>query len=116
VRYVVPLLRQASVLNLLLAAGVTAGVGDWRPEKGKGDYGQFEIATPGDSRVQERCTIGREAQLRAFAEPRPYDSETAELLSWYQDEFLRRTGAPATIPNGMLEPEGWTEEELEVVG
>jgi len=39
VRYVVPMLRQQSVVNLIAAAGLYIGVGDWRPEKGSGNFG-----------------------------------------------------------------------------
>lgn len=115
IRYVVPLIKQASVINLLIAAGVTAGVGDWRPEKGKGSYGQFEVTNPNDPRVQRIIQDGgRIVQERAMAEPRPYDVETEDLLDWYEGEYLRRYGAPVESANGAV-VEDFDEEELEVL-
>jgi len=90
IRYVVPLLSQATVANLLLAAGLVAGIGDWRPEKGKGGYGSFEFANVDDPRVVRLLEQGRTVQQRAMAEPQPYNTETLELLSWFEDEFIRR--------------------------
>ena len=39
ITYTTPILNETSVINLLAAAGQICGVGDWRPEKGKGTYG-----------------------------------------------------------------------------
>src|SRR5580765_1634842 len=39
ITYVEPLIRPQAVANLLAAAGLTVGVGDWRSEKGAGSYG-----------------------------------------------------------------------------
>ena len=52
VTYVMPLIKQQAVVNLLVAAGITVGVGDWRPEKGAGSYGQFEVRSPDDPDYQ----------------------------------------------------------------
>src|SRR5574343_117140 len=41
VRFLVPLLSQDAIANLIAAAGIVMGIGDWRPEKGSGDYGSF---------------------------------------------------------------------------
>jgi hypothetical protein len=43
ITFVRPLMRVNEVVKLLAAAGLTQGIGDWRPEKGKGTYGQFQI-------------------------------------------------------------------------
>jgi hypothetical protein len=102
IRFVVPLMRQASVANLLLAAGVTCGVGDWRPERGKGSFGQFEVCNLDDPRVQRILEQGRTIQQRAMAEPVPYNAETAELLEWFEGEYLRRTGGAVEHANGAL--------------
>ena len=91
VSYVMPTIREQAVINLLSAAGITAGVGDWRSEKGKGSYGQFEVVTATDKRVaQIKKLWGRTKQIEAMAEPRPYDLETEELLSWFTEEAPRR--------------------------
>lgn len=92
ITYIRPLMRQQAVVNLLAAAGLTIGVGDWRPEKGKGNYGQFEIVSPDDERF---TTIvengGRAAQQAAIESPVCYDDETTSLLAWFDDELARRS-------------------------
>lgn len=91
ISFVSPIIKPKALLNLLAAGGITSGVGDWRPEKGKGDYGQFRIANEGDTEFEEIiATGGREIQIAAISEPEPYDLETEELLSWYNEEFARR--------------------------
>lgn len=92
VTYVQPLIRAQAVANLLAAAGITIGVGDWRPEKGAGSYGQFRIADKNDPEFLEILkTGGRKAQIKALDHPVCHDDETTELLSWYEDELSRRT-------------------------
>lgn len=91
VRYVQPLIRHQAVVNLLAAAGITMGVGDWRQEKGSGSYGQFKVVDKQDetfARILD--TGGREAQVEAMANPVCYDDETTELLDWFRDERTRR--------------------------
>lgn len=93
VTYVQPLIRAQAVANLLAAAGLTIGVGDWRPEKGAGSYGQFRIADKDDAEFASIAKVGgREAQMEAIqtATPECYDDETADMLSWYHDEVGRR--------------------------
>ena len=68
----------------VLTAGIMRGVGDYRPEKGKGDYGQFELVAANDPRFLAVIKDGgRRAQDAALANPSPYDAESAELLTWY---------------------------------
>ena len=91
VTYVLPLIRPQAVINLLAAAGLTIGVGDWRPEKGSGSYGQFRLAEPDDAdfkRIVEQG--GRAAQVAGFQNPVCYDDETTELLSWFETERASR--------------------------
>lgn len=91
VTYVQPLIKAQAVANLLAAAGLTIGVGDWRPEKGAGSYGQFRIADQNDPEFLDIvATGGRKAQIDAIETPVCYDEETAELLSWYDEEVGRR--------------------------
>lgn len=91
VSYVSTIIRTQSVANLLAAGGVTAGVGDFRPEKGAGNYGMFRLVSEGDAELQHiMVTGGRTEQAAALADPEPYDDETAELLSWYGVEVARR--------------------------
>jgi hypothetical protein len=93
IRFVTPLLNATNILNLLHAAGAVAGIGDWRPEKGKGSFGQFRIANPGDEELaQIMAEGGYEAQHDALYAERPvcYDRESEELLGWFAEEVVKR--------------------------
>lgn len=90
VRYVTSLLSAQAITNLLAAAGVTCGVGDWRPEKGKGSYGQFEVVNDEDPELRELVAVGRSAQVAAMEAAEPYDAESHELLAYWRDEIARR--------------------------
>ncbi len=88
-RFVMPILNETTLARLLDAAGLVIGVGDFRQEKGKGNYGQFQIAG------REDCDAiiaagGIEAQDAALEEPTFYDRETAELMAAYVAERKRR--------------------------
>lgn len=89
-RYVAGVLTATTVMNLLGAAGIMQGMGDWRPQKG-GIYGQYELVEKDDPRVvnlQKNCD--RVSQEKAMKDAEPYDEDTAELLSWYRGELGRR--------------------------
>lgn len=91
VTFVRPILRQQSVVNLLAAAGVMRGVGDYRQEKGRGNYGLFKLVGADDPDYIDIVSGGgREAQDAALLTPEPYDAQTEELLSWFTDESGRR--------------------------
>lgn len=91
VTFAVPLLNERSVINLLAAAGKICGIGDWRPEKGKGTFGQFAIADHSEVRYQEIIAAGgRAAQIAAMNDPKPYDQETEELLAWFEETATSR--------------------------
>lgn len=97
VNYVRPILREKDVVNLLAAAGIMRGVGDWRPEKGSGNYGQFSLVGESDkdyARIMK--TGGRAAQDAALLDPEPYDLESTELLAWFTQEVERR-GFPQAV-------------------
>lgn len=87
VTFVEPLIRVQAVVNLLAAAGITIGIGDWRPEKGAGNYGQFRIVNADDADFARIVkTGGRAAQQAALDTPVAYNAETAELLEWFDSE------------------------------
>ena len=91
ITFVMPLLREQAVVNLLAAAGITQGIGDWRPQKGSGSYGQFALVGIGDADFDRIvATGGRDAQMAAMAEPECYDDETEKLLAWFDVESKRR--------------------------
>lgn len=85
------IINSQSLANLLVAAGRFIGIGDWRSEKGAGNYGSFTIANPDDAAVKSIMKAGgRKAQIAAMASPEFYDSETRELLSWFTGELRER--------------------------
>lgn len=89
--FVEPLIAAQTVSNLLAAAGVINGVGDWRPQKGSGTYGQFDIVNEDDAEFQRIINGGGyEAQKAAMQRAEPYDSETEELLGWFHEEADKR--------------------------
>lgn len=91
ITFVRPIMREQAIANLLAAAGITVGVGDFRPEKGAGNYGQFEVVGADDPRLLEIMAAGgRAAQLEAMDNPEAYDEDTEELLSWFDVEVRRR--------------------------
>ena len=91
IEYPSPMLNATAIGNLLVTAGFTAGVGDWRQEKGSGNYGSFKIVAHDDPDYQRIVSsYGRKEQLAALQDPEPHDIETQNLLSWYQVELRRR--------------------------
>lgn len=91
ITYVQPLIKAQAVANLLAAAGLTNGLGDWRPQKGSGSYGQFRVTSPDDPQfVKIVKEAGRKVQQKALDTPTCYDDETAELLSWFDSEMANR--------------------------
>ena len=99
VSYVTPILNATTVINLLSAAGLYVGIGDWRSQKGSGNYGQFTVLgaeqAANDEHVQSIFAVGREAQQTAMENPVAYNDETTELLSWFATEVKAR-GKAAT--------------------
>lgn len=91
IRWVEPLLNRTTVANLLNAAGILSGAGDWRQQKGAGNYGQYRLADPDDAEFLAIVAGGgyRE-QAAAMDEPACYDRDTQELLSWFDGEVKRR--------------------------
>jgi len=90
VSFVTPQLTTKTVGNLLAAGGLIQGVGDWRPEKGSGSYGQFELVDEKNADFKRILKQGRAEQKRAMDHPESHDMETEELLSWFYDEAGRR--------------------------
>lgn len=91
VSFVTPNLTEKNVLNLLAAAGLITGVGDWRQEKGSGSHGRFRLVSPNDPAFLAVLEEGgRAAQEEAMENPEPYDAESEELLTWFTEELTRR--------------------------
>lgn len=95
IAYIVPQLSQYSVASLLLNAGVVAGIGDFRQEKGAGSYGTFRLLNEdneADVALWEELTTteGREAQQEALEHPMAADEDTNDLWTMLRQERLRR--------------------------
>lgn len=91
IRYASPLMKGPILIKLLAAAGLINGIGDWRTQKGSGNFGSFSVVDDSDPMfklIQE--TAGRSEQIDAMENPDFYDSETAELFTWYGEELTRR--------------------------
>lgn len=99
VSYLVPALSAFSVMSLMSNAGIVAGIGDFRQEKGRGSFGTFRVfgddlgdmADEWDSILTE----GRDVQQAAYDDPEPADDETADLLAMVADERARRANPDA---------------------
>jgi hypothetical protein len=91
VTFTVPLLKEPVVSNLLAAAGQIQGVGDWRPEKGSGTFGQFRLVSPDDPDFKRIVKEGgRKAQEKAIKDAEAYDPDTEELFAWFVSEAKQR--------------------------
>lgn len=90
IEFACPQLTAKAVGELLATAGIVMGVGDWRPEKGSGNYGQFAVVPQSNRKLQQIMRIGRKQQMAAMKDPQPHDDETQKLLAWYDSELQRR--------------------------
>jgi hypothetical protein len=90
ISYVKPLITDKTIVNLLSTGGRSAGVGDWRPEKGKGTFGQFRLANLDDPDLLEVMKLDRATQQEAMSNAEPFDDESEELLDWYETERTER--------------------------
>lgn len=90
-QYVRPPLTQHAIGNLLAAAGAMMGVGDWRQQKGSGNYGQFNIVPENDPKYRKIMKQGgMQDQDIALENPDYYDQETRELFEWFVEEVTKR--------------------------
>lgn len=86
-RYTVPMLNLKTINALFQASGMIVGVGDWRPEKGSGNFGTFRVVDADDEEFRKIVeTSGRDAQEAAMLRAEPFDADSEELLSWFVDE------------------------------
>jgi len=91
VSFVKPILNVKTVGNLLAGAGLIRGVGDWRTEKGSGNYGQFEVVDENNDDFVRICReYGRDHQIEAINNPVCYDHESEDLLDWWRSEAEER--------------------------
>jgi hypothetical protein len=110
IRYVRKILSERTVANLLGAAGMIVGIGDWRGQKG-GPYGAFRLVAADNADFKRITkTMGRVPQQQAFDRPVPHDEDTEELLAWFHAEVARREqhlpSQPAKTKRVILERGG----------
>lgn len=93
ISFITPNLRSKSVIDLLEAAGMISGVGDFRQEKGAGDFGRFRIVTDAKDEAEWNeiaASGGRAEQDDALESPTFYDSDSERLMTWFMEEMGRR--------------------------
>jgi hypothetical protein len=96
ISFVSNLLRENAIVNLLGAAGMIVGIGDWRPQKG-GSSGRFRICDKDDAEYVSVLKEGRTIQLDAMEHPVPIDDDTRELLAWFDKETeVREKAVPSS--------------------
>jgi len=111
IEFVSSLIGEQQIINLLSAAGIIVGLGDYRPQKG-GAFGKFEVVSNTDPRYTRVLKQARAAQKAALASPSFFNEESAELYGWFVEEVARREkavpssqskdGMPKTQPKTLV--------------
>lgn len=105
VHFVRPTLNPTVVINLLAAAGLYIGIGDWRNEKGSGSYGQFDVLTVEGAEQDEQAALcfkqGRALQEQGMLDAEPYNDQTRELMSWYDMAIKTRGKTKTTVETAV---------------
>jgi len=89
IQYVKPQMSEQAIMQLLSNGGIIIGIGDFRQEKGKGNFGQFEVVTESDCKEIIKAG-GLKQQDAALKSPKCFDSESEELFSWFVNEVSAR--------------------------
>lgn len=91
VQFATPQLNEKSITHLLSAAGLIRGCGGWRPEKGSGTFGQFQLVNEDHPEFQRIVAMqGREAQQQAMEDALPYDLEARRLMEYVCAQMAER--------------------------
>lgn len=91
IRFAKPQLNDVTITNLLVAAGMLSGIGDWRNQKGSESYGSYEpVSADNPEFLHIVKTGGRKAQVAAMEHPDFYDQETEDLYRWFELEVAAR--------------------------
>lgn len=90
----VPALSPHAIASLLQNAGILVGIGDFRQEKGRGNFGTFAVIGDDMGDWQETWDAitaeGRDVQRHALDNPECADANTAALMAMLTDERGRR--------------------------
>lgn len=89
IKFVKPQMSEKAIMQLLCNGGIIIGIGDFRQEKGKGNFGQFSVVSKAECKSIVAAG-GAKQQDAAIKNPACFDSETTELLSWFQEEVKQR--------------------------
>ena len=91
IQFIKPMLNRTAILTLLENAGLVAGIGDSRQEKGKGSFGSFRLDTNSEEDgVLFTALQDLAAQMAAIESPPLANKETRELMDDYYAEVNRR--------------------------
>ena len=90
ITWVEPHLNSRGVATLLNNAGLVCGIGDFRQEKGKGNYGTFEIIDAEDIPAE---LLDADAQWDSIQNPVASNLETRTLLKQYDEEVIARSSS-----------------------
>jgi len=89
IQFVQPQMTETAIAQLLSNGGIIVGIGDFRQEKGKGNFGQFDVVTEAECKAIIK-NGGLAQQDAAIKNPVTFDAESAELLAWFETEVDRR--------------------------
>jgi len=98
IAFVTPQLSEQAIYQLLSNGGIIMGIGDFRQEKGKGNYGQYQLATEADCKAIIAAG-GQKQQDEALRDITCFDEDSAELLRWHSEEMRKRFGAAKAQAN-----------------
>jgi hypothetical protein len=103
ISYIKSLIGREQIVNLLDAAGLIVGIGDYRPQKG-GQFGRFAVVSPdNEDFVRIVAEQARDAQEEALQSPTFYNEDAAELYGWFEEETARREKVvPSTKASGKV--------------
>lgn len=95
ITFVSPILATNTVMTLLCGAGLTQGIGDFRIQKGKGNYGAYAVVDETDKEQlaswQRVVSLGgRDVQDLALKTPTMADDETGKLYDWFCEQASKR--------------------------
>lgn len=98
ITFISPMLKEESLSDLFQFSGLICGIGDFRQEKGSGNFGQFYATTPDDPEYMDIIANGGVAAQDAALNtdnPPCFDSETENLLAWWKEQReTRGSGDP----------------------
>jgi hypothetical protein len=90
IQYVRPQMTEQTLIQLLCNGGVVVGIGDFRQEKGKGNHGQFDVASSKKEVDHIIKNGGMKQQDAAIKTPECYDADAEELLAWFHADLEKR--------------------------